>query len=68
MRAQVGDRIVIDAKTVGHSGRSGVIEEVMQEDPPRYSVRWDDGRVTIFAPAGGVARIEPQKKRRTKTT
>lgn len=38
----------------------------MQKDPPRFRVRWDDGRTTIFTPAAGSARIEPRAtKKRT---
>ncbi len=58
MKAHVGDRIIVESERVAQPGRAGVIEEVLQEDPPRYRVRWDDGRETIFVPAAGVARIE----------
>jgi hypothetical protein len=54
---KVGDRIVIEPKKALQSGRSGVIEEVLQESPARVSVRWDDGRSSILSPAAGVARI-----------
>jgi hypothetical protein len=43
-----------------------VIEEVFQEQPPRYQVLWCDGQTSILAPSAGSARIE-QKKPRTKT-
>jgi hypothetical protein len=54
---KVGDRIVIEPKKALQPGRSGVIEEVLQESPARVSVRWDDGRSSILSPAAGVARI-----------
>ncbi len=67
MAAKKGDAIVIESKRAAQPGRTGVIEEVLQADPPRYQVRWSDGRTTIFTPAAGVARIEPkQPKRRAK--
>jgi hypothetical protein len=59
-----GDKLVVESKKAGQPGREGEIEEVVQEDPPRYRVRWTDGRTTIFAPTAGVARIEPKKKPR----
>jgi hypothetical protein len=31
---------------------------VLRDQPPRYRVRWEDGKETTFAPAAGVARIE----------
>ena len=64
MGAKAGDTIVIESKRAAQPGRTGVIEEVLQADPPRYQVRWSDGRTTIFTPAAGVARIEPKKGRR----
>lgn len=56
---QVGDRIRIESERAGQSGRSGLIEEVLSEQPQRLRVRWEDGRTSIFAPAAGVARFEP---------
>jgi hypothetical protein len=66
MATQVGDRIVCESERAAQTGRSGVIEEVLQETPPRWRVRWDDGRETIFSPAAGVARVEKAKKARKK--
>ncbi|HYY03857.1 MAG TPA: DUF1918 domain-containing protein [Gaiellaceae bacterium] len=62
MKANVGDRIVVEAERVTQSGRRGVIEEVLQEEPTRLRVRWDDGHTTVFAPSAGVATIEPAAK------
>lgn len=66
MDARVKDRIVVESERAAQSGRAGVIEEVLAQDPPRFRVRWDDGRMSIFAPATGVARIE-KKRRRVKS-
>jgi len=55
----VGDRIRIESERAGQSGRAGLVEEVLSEQPQRLRVRWDDGRTSIFAPAAGVARVEP---------
>lgn len=63
MKGRVGDRIVVESERVTHPGRAGVIEQVLQEEPPRYLVRWDDGRTSSLAPAAGVARIEQKRKR-----
>jgi hypothetical protein len=42
-----------------------VIEEVIQAEPPRYRVRWEDGHESIFTPAAGVARIEGEESAET---
>ncbi len=64
MAAKKGDTIIIEAKRAAQSGRTGVIEKVLQKEPARYEVRWSDGKTTIFTPAAGVARIEPKKAQR----
>ena len=66
MKAHVGDRIAVESERVTQPPRRGVVEEVIQEEPQRLRVRWDNGHETIFAPAAGVARVE-QQKRQTKT-
>jgi hypothetical protein len=58
MKAQAGATIVVESERAAQPARRGVIEEVLREDPPRYRVRWDDGKETTFSPAAGVARIE----------
>ena len=63
MRAGVGDRIVVESERAGQQGRAGVIEEILSSNPPRYRVRWDDGRTSSLAPAAGVVRIEREAKR-----
>ena len=66
MKGHVGDRIVVESERVTAPARTGVIEDVLQEQPPRYQVRWEDGRTSIFAPAAGVATIEQRKRQRAK--
>lgn len=63
MKGHVGDRIVVESERVTQPGRAGVIEEVLQEEPPRYLVRWEDGRTSSFTPAAGAATIEQQSQR-----
>lgn len=60
MEGLVGSTIVVESERTTQTERHGVIEEVLREDPPRYRVRWEDGRETIFSPAAGVSRIEQQ--------
>jgi hypothetical protein len=63
MKAHAGDLIVVESERATQPGRRGVIEQVLQEEPPRFRVRWDDGHATVIAPSAGAARIEPRKQR-----
>lgn len=67
MDGHVGDTVVVESERVTMSARTGVIEKVLQQDPARYQVRWEDGRTSIFAPAAGVARIKPKRRPRAKS-
>jgi hypothetical protein len=40
-----------------------VIEEVLQEDPARVRVRWEDGHTSILTPSAGAARVTRAKTR-----
>jgi Domain of unknown function (DUF1918) len=66
MIGNVGDTLVIEPERVGGSERRGVIEDVVQEQPRRYMVRWDNGHTSILAPSAGSARIEKKKRPRAK--
>ena len=66
MTVHAGDKIRIESERASQSGRTGLIEEVLSEQPQRLRVRWDDGRTSIFAPAAGVARFEPAASPRTR--
>jgi translation initiation factor IF-1 len=69
MEAQPGDLIVVESERVAQPARRGVVEEVLQEEPPRFRVRWDDGHTSILTPSAGTARIEGRKRaRRRKVT
>jgi hypothetical protein len=64
MSAQAGDVIVVESERVTQPVRRGVIEEVLQEQPPRFRINWDDGHTSILTPSAGAATIEKQKARR----
>jgi Domain of unknown function (DUF1918) len=66
MIGNVGDTIVIESERATGTGRRGVIEEVVREQPPCYRVRWEDGHTSMLAPAAGSARIEQRKRSRAK--
>jgi Domain of unknown function (DUF1918) len=63
MAFEVGKRVVAESESTNRRPRSGVVEEVLRDDPsPRYRIRWDDGRETIYTPASGALRAEQRSK------
>jgi hypothetical protein len=63
--AKIGDRVTVEAERTSQTARHGVIEEVLQESPPRFRVQWDDGHESILTPAAGALRVEPKARKRT---
>jgi hypothetical protein len=61
---KTGDRIVMMGKTkrAAPRDRAGVIEQVLNEDPPRYVIRWDSGGSTVLSPLPGAIRVEPKRR------
>ncbi|MGQ0576913.1 MAG: DUF1918 domain-containing protein [Pseudonocardia sp.] len=60
MKAQVGDRLVIEGRTLDRPRREGEVVEVPHDDgSPPYRVRWagDDHESLVFP--GPDAHIEP---------
>jgi hypothetical protein len=66
MRPHAGDRIIVESEKLATPSRAGVIEEVLQEDPARVRVRWEDGHTSILTPSAGAASVI-RAKRRAKT-
>jgi hypothetical protein len=66
MIGHVGDTIVIESERADATGRRGVIEEIVHDQPPRYLVRWEDGHTSILTPSAGSARIEQKKRPRAR--
>jgi hypothetical protein len=40
--------------------RVGVVEQVLQEQPARLRIRWEDGHTTVLTPSDGAASIAPR--------
>ena len=58
---EVGTRVRTHAGSTSRAPRQGVVEEVLRGDPaPRYRVRWDDGRETVYTPASGTLQALPR--------
>jgi hypothetical protein len=58
VKAHAGDRIVVESERVTQPPRTGVVEEVIAENPPRLRVRWDDGHMSVVSPEAGAVTIE----------
>lgn len=59
MHANVGDRLVVEGRTVGAQRREGEVVEVRGEDgAPPYVVRWSDGHEGLAYP-GPDAHVVP---------
>jgi hypothetical protein len=57
MALKAGTRVIVEAESTERPSRSGVIEEVVRDDPhPRYRIRWDDGHESVYTPAAGALR------------
>jgi Domain of unknown function (DUF1918) len=67
MTGNVGDTIIVESERADAPPRTGVIEGVLQKEPPRYEVRWEDGHTSIFVPSAGVARIKPKRRQTART-
>jgi hypothetical protein len=59
---KIGDRVMVEAERTSQTARHGVIEEILQEEPPRFRVHWDDGHESILSPAAGSLRVEPKRR------
>ena len=67
MNAKSGDRIVMlgKVKRAAANERAGVVDEVLGENPPRYLIRWDNGRSTVLVPLPEEIRFVPTAKKAT---
>lgn len=58
MEAETGDRILVEAETVGQPEREGEVLEVVEgATQVTYRVRWSDGHESLFTPAAGALRV-----------
>ena len=63
--AATGDVIDVDGRRLGDPHRLGEILEVLgTPQRPRYRVRWDDERESIFYPAGDTQIRRARRRRR----
>jgi hypothetical protein len=63
MKAAIGDRIVVESEKVGQPARAGVVEDVLDDEPLRVRIRWEDGHMSVLTPAAGAATIQASAER-----
>ena len=64
MAFEAGTRVRTHAGSTTRAPRMGTIEEILRGEPaPRYRVRWDDGRETVYTPASGTLQAQPGRRR-----
>ena len=64
---EAGTRVNTHAGSTTRAPRVGTIEEVLRGDPaPRYRVRWDDGRESVYTPASGTLQRQAGPRRTAK--
>ena len=65
MTFQVRDRVVVESESTERPARSGIVREVVHEDPhARYRIEWDDGRTSVYTPAAGALKLAPETAQR----
>jgi hypothetical protein len=57
VEVRAGDVIEIPGNKVQEPSRRGVVERVVEAEPLRIEVRWEDGHTSLFQPAGGTLRV-----------
>jgi hypothetical protein len=61
MNLEAGDRVIAESESTERPPRAGTIEAVLVPGR-RYRIRWDDGHVSIYTPAGGALRLAQAKR------
>lgn len=57
MKVQQGDTIKVMSNRVGQPDQRGVVKRVLEVDPLRIEVTWDDGHTSEYVPAAGSAQV-----------
>jgi hypothetical protein len=60
MGFQIGDRVLVEAKSTERPARIGTVREVLGKNPTtRYRIGWDDGHESIYTPEAGSLQPAP---------
>lgn len=62
MEVHESDTIEVLSNKVGEPNRRAVVQRVLEDDPLRLEVAWDDGHISQFIPAAGNLRVLPRSQ------
>lgn len=54
MEVHEGDTIEVVSNKVERPSRFGVVKRVLEEDPLRLEVEWEDEHTSVFVPTGNI--------------
>lgn len=58
MELHVGDAIQVPSNKVDRPDRHGVVRRVLDDEPLRIEVEWEDGHTSVFVPHVGNVLVE----------
>lgn len=61
MEIREGDTIEVVSNKVDQPHRQGTVTQVLDPEPLRIEVEWDDGHTSIFLPAAGNVRVRTEQ-------
>jgi hypothetical protein len=62
MAVQEQDTIEVVSNKVGEPHRRGVVQRILDDDPLRCEVEWEDGHTSELIPTGGNVRVVPPSR------
>lgn len=57
MEFHTGDQVEVPSNKVEVPPRRGTVERVIQDDPAKLEIRWEDGHSSILQPHAGALRL-----------
>lgn len=57
MEIREGVEVEVESETVGRPPRRGTVKTVLQREPLKVEVAWEDGRTSIFEPQAGSLQV-----------
>ena len=61
MEVREGDTIEVVTNKVEQPSRAGVVKRVLQEDPLRVEVEWEDGHQSLLVPSTGNVKVPSRR-------
>ena len=61
MEVREGDAIQVPSNKVDQPDRHGIVRRVLEDEPLRVEVEWEDGHTTVFVPHAGNLVVEDRR-------